>query len=139
MQRNRAKTTKKTTEAYSFRSGLERSIAENLAALGIDFSYESEKIEYLRPARVSKYTPDFILPNGIIIEAKGRFLTADRQKQLLIKDQHPELDIRFVFSNSRQRISKTSRTTYARWCELKGFQYADKEIPVQWLKERVSF
>lgn len=79
------------------------------------------------------YSPDFILPNGIIVETKGRFLTADRQKHLIVKLQHPDLDIRLLFSNSRQRISKQSATTYALWCETKGFEYADKSIPLLWI------
>ena len=95
--------------------------------------FEAAKIEYLKPARTAKYTPDFLLPNGIIIESKGRFVTADRQKHLLIQKQHPDLDIRFVFSNSRSRISKQSKTTYAMWCEKHGFLYADKLIPEEWL------
>lgn len=118
-----------------YRSGLEEVIASHLRAKGIDPKYEATKIEYVKPAKKAKYTPDFILPNGIIIESKGRFLTADRQKHLLIKEQHPDLDIRFVFSNSRGRISKLSATTYAMWCEKHGFKYADKEIPEEWLME----
>lgn len=118
-----------------YRSGLEEKIAEQLASLGIKVEYETTKINYVKPQRNAKYTPDFILPNGIIIESKGRFVTADRQKHLLIKEQHPNLDIRFVFSNSKSRISKTSPTTYAMWCRKYGFNYADKEIPKEWLKE----
>lgn len=89
-------------------------------------------------AETRKYTPDFILPNGIIIETKGRFITADRKKHLLVKAQHSDLDIRFVFSRSANRISKQSRTTYAQWCESKGFKYADKRIPEAWLRETVN-
>ncbi|MCJ8277363.1 MAG: hypothetical protein MJK18_11025, partial [Bdellovibrionales bacterium] len=110
-------------------------IAGQLDSLGVPVRYEQETIDYTKPAKRSKYTPDFILPNGIVIETKGRFVTADRQKHVLIKDQHPDLDIRFVFSNSRNRISKTSKTTYAMWCEKNGFKYADKEIPKEWLDE----
>lgn len=79
--------------------------------------------------------PDFVLPNSIIIELKGQFDTADRQKHLMVQAQHPHLDIRFVFSNSRQRISKKSQTTYAQWCETHGFKYADKLVPPAWLAE----
>jgi hypothetical protein len=93
------------------------------------------KIGYIKPERDATYTPDFPLPNGIIIETKGRFLTADRQKHLLIKDQRPDLDIRFVFSNSRSKIGKKSKTTYAMWCEKNGFKYADKSIPTEWINE----
>jgi hypothetical protein len=119
-----------------YRSGLEKSTAAYLNKLGVAFSYESHVIHYEKPARKARYTPDFILPNGIIIETKGRFVTADRQKHLLIKKQYPGLDIRFVFSNPNCRISKKSKTTYAMWCEKNGFKYAKQVIPKEWIKER---
>jgi hypothetical protein len=118
-----------------FRSGLEEQVSCPLIAAGVDAAYEQTQIEYIKPTKKAKYTPDFVLPNGLIIETKGRFLTEDRQKHLLVKAQHPELDIRFVFSNSKARISKTSPTTYAMWCEKNGFRYADKFIPPAWLNE----
>ena len=117
-----------------YRSGLEEVVADQLRAAGVAAEYEQEKIKYQKPARTSTYTPDFKLPNGIYIETKGRFVTADRQKHKLIKAQHPELDIRFVFSNSKQRISKQSKTTYAMWCNQEGFLCADKLIPKEWLR-----
>lgn len=118
-----------------YRSGLEENVAEQLVEANIDAEYESIKIRYTVPAVERKYTPDFPLPNGIVIETKGRFVTDDRKKHLLIKQQYPDLDIRFVFSNSRSRLSKASQTTYAAWCEKYGFKYADKLIPPKWLKE----
>lgn len=121
-----------------YRSGLEEKLAVQLSQAGVEVAYESMTIPYEKPASKHKYTPDFPLPNGIIIESKGRFVTADRAKHLLIKKQHPDLDIRFVFSNSKSRISKTSKTTYAAWCEKYGFQYADKLIPEAWLQETKS-
>jgi hypothetical protein len=63
-------------------------------------------------------------------------MTADRQKHLMVKEQHPELDIRFVFSNSKSKLSKISQTTYGDWCIKHGFKYADKDIPMSWLNER---
>jgi len=121
---------------YGFRSGLEERIADNLTSKGVSFSFEELVIPYVKPEKQAKYTPDFLLPNGIVIESKGRFLTEDRQKHLLVQKQHPEYDIRFVFSNSRTKISKRSKTTYADWCEKHGFIYADKDIPDAWLKEK---
>lgn len=124
---------------HGFRSGLEEKVAEQLKELDIDFGYETKDsiINYEKPVTKHRYTPDFNFgkQSTIIIETKGRFLTADRQKHLLIKKQHPELDIRFVFSNSKSRISKSSKTTYAAWCEKHGFKYADKLIPKDWIKE----
>jgi len=113
---------------------LEDKVAEQLRAAGIDPQYEQYVIEYTKPARKSKYHPDFRLPSGIYVETKGRFVTADRQKHILIKAQHPDIEIRFVFSNSKSRISKTSKTTYADWCDKHGFLYADKLIPKEWIK-----
>jgi len=104
----------------------------------VSFSYEELVIPYVKPEKPAKYTPDFVLPNGIIIESKGRFLTEDRQKHLLVKKQHPELDIRFVFSNSRTKISKRSATTYADWAIKNGFLFSDKSIPAEWINEHPS-
>jgi len=131
-----SKKKKQTTTSYKFRSGLEEHVADQLDQLGVSFEYETLIIKFIRPSKTHRYYPDFILPNGIIIEAKGRFCTKDRQKMILVKTQNPELDIRFVFSNPNQRISKISKTTYAKWCDSKGFKYAKQTIPTTWLKEK---
>ena len=60
--------------------------------------------------------PDFFLPNGVIIEAKGFFKPSDRRKMLAVKEAHPELDIRFVFMRDNT-LSKSSKTTYSMWAE----------------------
>lgn len=123
---------------HGFRSGLEDKIADQLRAAGEEVQFETHVIPYTKPEKVHKYTPDFPLRNGIIIESKGRFVTADRQKHLAVKAQHPDLDIRFVFSRSKATISKTSATTYAMWCEKNGFQFSDKLIPAEWIREPVN-
>jgi len=114
--------------------GLEDRIKGQLKSLKVPFKYEEFKIKY-EVNEVRTYTPDFELPNGIIIESKGRFDTADRKKHLLVKKQHPDLDIRFVFSNSRAKIYKRSKTTLGMWCDKHGYMYADKLIPEEWIKE----
>ena len=124
-----------------YRSGLERANQTLLRQREVPFLYEEVAIPYLRPARPAKYTPDFVLTrNGIIVETKGRFITEDRQKHLHVRAQHPDLDIRFVFSNPRTRISKQSVTTYADWCSGKNpqkasFLYAAAAIPQAWADE----
>lgn len=142
--KRRGLTKRQVGQKYGFRSGLEKDTAAELTSIGVDFEYEQLKIEYEKPARQSKYTPDFVIstrPDGtprdrpLVIETKGRFLTADRQKHLLVKRQHPHLDIRFVFNNPNTKISKQSKTTYASWCEKHGFQYAKASIPQSWLEE----
>lgn len=128
-------TAKQVATKYGFRSGLEERIAEQLDQLGVEYTYEKVKLKYIRPASEHIYTPDFVLANGIIVETKGRFLLADRMKHLMVKKHNPELDIRFVFSNSNARISKASKTTYAMWCRKHGYLFADKTIPQEWLDE----
>ena len=118
-----------------YRSGLEDSLATYLTNQKIKFLYEKVKIEW-EDLAYRTYTPDFILNNGIIIETKGRFTVADRRKHLCIKKQHPKLDIRFVFTNSRNKIRKNSKTSYANWCMKYEFLYCDRIIPEEWLKER---
>lgn len=118
------------------RSGLEVQIATQLDGLGVKYTYETEKIRYSKPVEEKIYTPDFKLANGIIIEAKGEFTSGDRKKHLLVKSQHPEKDIRFVFSNPNQYIGKGSKTTYSMWCEKNGFQFAKGFVPKEWISEK---
>lgn len=124
---------------HGWRSGLEESLAADLRSKGVEFEYEEHKIEYLVPERLAKYTPDFYVYTRsgklIVIESKGRFVTANRQMHLLVKQQYPDLDLRFVFSNPNQKISKQSKTTYGMWCEKHGFLYAAKVVPQEWIDE----
>lgn len=117
-----------------YRSGLEIKIKDQLKDAKHKFEYESIKIEW-EDLKYRKYTPDFILSNYIIVETKGLFTAADRRKHLLIKEQHEDIEIRFVFESSKRRLSKVSKTTYGDWCDKYGFKYADKSIPEEWLKE----
>lgn len=135
MATGRKFTAKQVATKYGFRSGLEERIAEQLDQLGVEYTYEKVKLKYIRPASEHIYTPDFVLANGIIVETKGRFLLADRMKHLMVKKHNPELDIRFVFSNSNARISKASKTTYAMWCRKNNYLFSDKTIPKEWLDE----
>lgn len=157
-----------------FRSGLEGLNSDWLKKNEQPVCYEEHKLPYVK--KPALYTPDFILKNGIVIETKGHFVSADRQKHLLIKAQYPQLDLRFVFANPNnfltgQKVtefrkylkknyeltlprvipqevkdeyqeeffatlkSKPSQTTYADWCEKKGFLYATEKIPLEWIKE----
>lgn len=62
----------------------------------------------------------------------------DMKKHLLIKEQHPDLDIRFVFQNPNSTNSKRTKTTYANWCDKHGFKYCgigDRRTIDEWLSE----
>jgi len=120
---------------HGYRSGLEHNLSIYLDEHKVKYDYENIKIEW-EDLAYRTYTPDFILYNGIIIETKGRFLAADRRKHIAIKKQHPKLDIRFVFTNSRAKLSKGAKSSYAEWCIKNGFRYYDRIIPEDWLKEK---
>ena len=122
--------------AKGFRSGLEQIIAKQIKHAGHKLRYETIKIKWI-DFSVRSYTPDFVLDNGIIIEAKGFWSTADRRKHVEIKKQHTDLDIRMVFENSKRKIRKGSQTTYGGWCEKKEILFCDRVIPKSWLKEEL--
>lgn len=130
----------KDVKDLGFRSKFEYIINRQLIEAGMKFDYEGEcnTVYYIKPVEVKRYVADFLLANGIIVECKGFFDAQDRKKHVLIKEQYPELDIRILFMNSGNKLSKRSRTTYAEWCEKVGIPYADKMIPESWLKEKKS-
>jgi hypothetical protein len=127
-------TSKQVGLRYGFRSGLEEAIASELDTKNIQYKFEETKLNYVKPQKVHTYTPDFYLTGSdIYIETKGYFTSQDRQKMRLIKEQHPQLDIRFIFSNSKTRISKKSKTTYGMWCDKYGFNMQTNMSRTEWL------
>tara|TARA_R100000935_G_scaffold47484_1_gene71576 strand:- start:244 stop:702 length:459 start_codon:yes stop_codon:yes gene_type:complete len=136
--RRRVQSARQRGIAAGYRSGFEEDIASDLERRGLPFDFEKVKIDYIVPARYSKYTPDFkvIKPNGhFFIETKGLWCTADRQKHLLLKRQHPLLDIRLLFQNASTKLYKGSKTTYADYATKHGFAWAHKHIPDEWVEE----
>jgi hypothetical protein len=129
-RRARRSRIQKGKKQLTFRSGFEGQFAQDLTRRGLEWEYETKLIHY---EKTHSYKPDFILPNGVIIETKGYFKSVDRTKHRLIKKQHPELDIRFVFMNPDAR-GEGSKATNAEWCEKFGFQYARMRMPREWEK-----
>jgi len=81
----------------------------------------------------SVYTPDFVLPNGVIVETKGLFDSDDRRKMLAVKAQHPGLDIRLCFQKADVKLSRAHRSiTYAQWATRHGFAWCEGNIPTTW-------
>ena len=105
-------------------------------SLGVPFSENSVEKFYLEyQPKIKKYTPDFYLSKqDIYIETKGFFDFADRQKHLLVKEQNPDIDIRFLFVNANNKLNKSSKTTYGAWCDKHKILWAEKRIPNEWLK-----
>lgn len=94
------------------------------------FEYESVPLTYVL---TSVYTPDFVLPNGVIVETKGLFDSDDRRKMLAVKAQHPALDIRLCFQKADVKLSRASRSiTYAQWATRHKFPWCEGNIPTTW-------
>lgn len=120
---------------HGYRSGLEENNAKLLKAMGVPIIYETEKIKYVIPESNHTYTPDFKVLDVFFVETKGKLEPSDRAKHLLVKAQHPEIDIRFVFSRATDPIYKGSPTSYANWADKHGFKWAQKLIPTAWIEE----
>ena len=143
------RTKRKAKNNNSFRSGLEKEICDQLKKEGITYDYEPKwgKLKYIIPQKEASYLPDFYITTKsgkkIVIECKGIWVYVDRLKHYLVRKARPDLDIRFVFSNSKSKIRKGSPTTYADICNGKGrgifkdqvWKYSDKRIPKAWLEE----
>lgn len=124
-------------EIAKLKSGFERKVAKYLETNKVPYEYESIKVPYVVPSKKRTYNPDFELPNGIIVEAKGKLDRLVREKMALVFEQNPDLDIRFLFMRDN-KISKNSKTRYSDWCEKRGIKYAISEegkIPDEWLEE----
>ena len=111
--------------AHGYRSNFELDIANQLAKSKVPFLYEKFTFDY---TRYSTYTPDFY------IEVKGLFISQDRGKHLLIKKQHPDLDLRFLFMNANNKLYKGSKTTYGKWCDRHDYKWCQGFIPKEWLE-----
>ena len=110
MTKNKKKARSSKPEIKTYRSGLERGVAKQLMLAEVTFKYEHEKLPYIRGGGVHRYTPDFVIGDEIIIEAKGVFghigneeaCLRERNKLILVRDQHPEREIRLVFEDAKQ-------------------------------------
>lgn len=99
--------------------------------------YEAVHIPY-KVVVQRRYTPDWALPTqAIMIEAKGRFTKADRDKMLLVKSQFPDLDIRLIFMSLTAKVTKTM--THEAWAKQHGFPCCKgPSLPADWLAHKPS-
>ena len=122
----------------SFASKAERDFAYDMDRAKIPWQYEPEKFTWFPPAR--KYTPDFkvLKKDGTFfyIEFKGYLRPKDRTKMRVFKQQHPEIDCRFVFMNANKKLYKGAKSTYADWAEKNNYKWAHEFIPQEWLDEK---
>jgi hypothetical protein len=135
--------TKKTSPSsnYHYKSQFEKDFGQQLLlrkreGLLPKWEYEKDKLIYKLE---HTYVTDFKLTGKhgkvMYIETKGYFKGKDRTKHKKLKEQHPNADVRFVFMRSSTKLNKNSKTTYGSWCTKHGFLYADRTIPIEWLRE----
>ena len=121
-----------------YKSGLEKRFADLAEKVGLPFLYEEDKIPYVVP---SHYNPDFKIAENRYIETKGFLSSSNRQRMLCFQEQHPEIEICFLFGNADNKLSSKSKTTYKEWATKHGFRNADIRdgLPVHWWdKEKTS-
>lgn len=117
-----------------YRSRAEGDFGKSLTQSGIGFKYETVRIKY---TTVRSYIPDFYLVDfDFYVEYKGYFRSSDRRKHTLIKEQNPSYDIRFVFQNANNTLSKKSKTTYREWADKNGFLWAEGKLPSSWIRTK---
>lgn len=132
--------TRQEAYKYGYKSGLEHKVAETLITINYPVNYETETLKYSVPASLHKYTPDFVFTKKdggtMYVETKGRWTTIDRKKMKHVLESNPGIDLRIVFQNGTQRLTKTSKTTYEAYALKLGVKHvANKMIPAEWLAE----
>ena len=113
------------------RSKLEDQVEQALLGQGLSPRYEPEKFNYTLHRR---YTPDFRIED-VYIEVKGWFPSSERTKFLSVIRNNPELKIFVALQKPEQRISKTSKTTLAGWCQKHGIPWSPIPIPPDFINQ----
>jgi hypothetical protein len=106
--------------------------AANIEGKPIDAQYEVDTFKY-QVYEIRKYTPDWTVHrtngNPIYLEYKGVLDGPTRKKMKLMKQQHPDIDIRFIFEKASNKIYRGSKTTYGEWATQHGFKWEDNVMP----------
>lgn len=123
---------KNSSKDPRFRSGFEETIWETAKQNQMELEYEPYFVPYVIKG---SYRPDFVLPNGIIVEAKGYLDAAACRKMKAVKASNPHLDIRFVFQYANGKRNKRARLRNWEWAERHGFPWTEGTIPLEWWKE----
>jgi hypothetical protein len=98
----------------------------------VKYEYEAATLVYQHEPQ--KYTPDFLLPKGLLIEYKGKMTNETRKKLLSIQRCNPDKRICLVFEKPNNKIRKGSKTTYWQWAEKNGFPWSEHYVEGKWLK-----
>lgn len=119
------------------RSKLEDKLEAILISLNAPYKYEDTVISYIIPESNHKYTVDWTVNNSLW-ESKGYLSDhTERNKYILIKQQYPNIDLRFVFENPN-KLCGGMKQTHAEWAIKQGFKYCsikDYETIERWVNE----
>jgi len=122
-------------KTYKVRSRLEVTLGSILNNIGTDWEYEVTNIKYKIPESNHTYKVDFTLGNGTLIEGKGYLSDhAERTKYILLKEQHPDLDLKFVFANPNKKCGGM-KMTHGEWATKHKFDWcaiSDHEKIKEW-------
>jgi hypothetical protein len=125
------KTTKTSNKKIKYRSKLEERVAADLHNKNVGFKYEDERISY---EVVRNYKPDFQLPNGIYVEAKGWFKSEDQRKMRKLAEQYPDKDFRMLFQYANGKV-QGSKMTNIEWCHKYNYKWCESVVPQEWINE----
>ena len=118
------------------RSKLELKFEDILLANKAEYDYEVTVIPYTVPESKHKYTVDWTFTNGILCETKGYLSDhQERNKYVLLKQQYPDIDLRFVFDNVNKLCGGT-KYSHKTWAEKHKFPYCsikDIDIIKSWI------
>ena len=119
------------------RSKLETRVEDALQSQGLSFRYEKESFVYYRKGR---YTPDFTVDgeHPFHIEVKGYWFPADRSRILAVVTNNPDMRLLVALQAPNNKITKTSKTTYAMWCQKHGICWSTIPIPQEVLDQWLS-
>lgn len=130
------------------RSGYEQKIINHLIDVGLPYAYEAVQLTYTTKVtngncrvceangyqsdvyQLRKYTPDLLLPNGIIVEIKGKFTAQKRNHMRQLVKDNDHRDIRFIFMADNPFGGAKPRKRYSDWARALGIQCA--VVPVNW-------
>ena len=130
---------------FKGKSKFEIRLGKELTKMKVKFSYESEKWEYkIKPYNATCsacgsdevyetriYTPDFFLPSGVVVEAKGNFTPKMRTKIKAVIKSNPNKDLRIVFMQDNF-LTTNRKKRYSGWCKQQGIKCAIGSIPEEW-------
>lgn len=152
-----------TSNGDKCRSRYERDIVQHAIDLELPYEYEPITLGYQSSivkgactacgaagrAVVQRrtYTPDLVLPNGIVVEIKGKFDASKRNLMRQLVRCNPDVDIRFIFMRDNRFGAAKNRKRYSDWARALGVtcvevpvdrktkQIITDNFPVSWWKE----